>query len=128
MEVNDRIKLLIEEKAKSERDFALRIGINQATLNYYTSGKRKLSLETIYAILGTFQDVSAEWLLRGEGEMLKGDVASGQSSSSGKLSGDESSFYKKIIDEQLDTIGMLKKKVSELEEQNVAGKDGSKTA
>jgi transcriptional regulator with XRE-family HTH domain len=114
MEVNDRIKLLIEAKAKSERDFALRIGINQATLNYYTSGKRKLSLETIYAILDTFPDVSAEWLLRGNGAMAIGESLIIPANSEKAL--DDASFYKKIIDEQLDTIKMLRDKLKECEE------------
>ena len=33
MKTIERIKMLISENAKSERDFAMKIGVNQVTLN-----------------------------------------------------------------------------------------------
>lgn len=76
MEIVQRIKELVELKAKSKRDFASLIGMEQVTFNNYMIGKRGLSYEVIDAILDAFPEVSAEWLLRGEGEMLKGEDAS----------------------------------------------------
>ena len=70
MKTIERIKMLISENAKSERDFAMKIGVNQVTLNNYTANKRKLSLEIIEAILNAFPEISAEWLLRGTGSMM----------------------------------------------------------
>jgi transcriptional regulator with XRE-family HTH domain len=118
MKLIERIKILIKEVSKSEREFSLQLGINPATLNLYMLGKRKLSLETIESILKVYPNISAEWLLRGNGEMNLGKES--------RINDVDDSLYKRIIDEQLDTIGMLKRRVAELEakgneesEQNV---------
>lgn len=67
----NRILKLIETKTYgNEADFALKIGIKQQTLNNYTNGKRPVKLDTVLAILYTYSDISAEWLLRGKGEMI----------------------------------------------------------
>lgn len=69
-----RILKLIETKTYgNEADFALKIGVKQQTLNNYTNGKRPVKLDTVLAILYTFSDISAEWLLRGKGEMILSD-------------------------------------------------------
>lgn len=70
----ERVLKLIETKTYgNEKDFALQIGIKQQTINNYTKGKRTVSLDAIIAILTAYEDVSAEWLLRGKGEMLISD-------------------------------------------------------
>lgn len=71
MELIERMRFIAEIKAKSERSFAITIGINQPTVHNYMTGKRQPSLEFILATLATYPDVSAEWLLRGEGTMQK---------------------------------------------------------
>lgn len=70
MEIVRRIAELVNEKAKSKRDFAFRIGIPERTLSTYLKTGRTPSLEVIDAILRTFPEISAEWLLRGEGSMV----------------------------------------------------------
>lgn len=69
--MKERIIKLIKEKAKSEREFALKIGIGQQNLNNQITGKRKISLEVVEAIIKTFPDISYEWLMTGNGYMLK---------------------------------------------------------
>lgn len=69
MIILQRIKALIEEKGCSVTSFSKKIGIAQTTLNNYFKYDRYPAYETLYAILHTFPDVSAEWLMRGEGEM-----------------------------------------------------------
>lgn len=66
-----RVIYLIKEKTNSERAFAIKIGIKQTTLNNQILGKRSISLDVVTAILTTFTDISAEWLLTGVGSMLK---------------------------------------------------------
>lgn len=77
MEIIERIKEIIKEKfgERGENLFSKEIGIPQVSLNNYTSGRRKVSYEVIDAILSAFPDVSAEWLLRGEGKMYKSEMA-----------------------------------------------------
>ena len=66
-----RIKLLIAKTERANTKFAVKIGISPNSLAKYLQGKAKLSLALIEAILRAFPDVSAEWLLRGQGEMFK---------------------------------------------------------
>lgn len=67
----ERVKKIIEAKSKSVREFSSMIGVKQVTLNQQISGSRSLSLDVVIAILNSFEDISAEWLLRGSGEMIK---------------------------------------------------------
>ena len=103
MKTIERIKMLISENAKSERDFAMKIGVNQVTLNNYTANKRKLN---------AFPEISAEWLLRGTGSMMLNET-----SDSIKANDFDEAWYKKVIDDQHDTISLLKEKVKFLEKQ-----------
>ena len=65
-----RIKEIIAYSGLSDRAFAIKCGVAQNTINRQLNGVRELSLVTVNAILGTFEDISTEWLLRGKGEML----------------------------------------------------------
>lgn len=69
MEILLRIRNLIESKSYTVNSFANEIGIAQTTLSTYFTKNRYPAYETIHAILHTFPDVSAEWLMRGEGDM-----------------------------------------------------------
>lgn len=64
-----RVKLLMQEFAMSENEFAKALSMSQSTLNGYTKETRKPSLALTESILNAFEDVSAEWLLRGKGGM-----------------------------------------------------------
>lgn len=76
MDTIKRLNELIEAKCgeRGASAFSKLIGIHQVTLNNYLLGKRKLSLEVIEAILKTFPDVSAEWLLRGDDVKTMGSL------------------------------------------------------
>lgn len=86
-EILDRLKQFIENEHTSIRSFALHANINAGTLSQQIKGTRALSLETIICVLSTYPSLSAEWLLRGIGEM------SGNTSSPN--SGDE--YYTRLI-------------------------------
>lgn len=66
-----RIKELIEYSGLSARAFALKCGIKDNTFSNQLNGVRDVSLNTVTSILLTFENISAEWLIRGEGEMIK---------------------------------------------------------
>lgn len=67
-EIIERLQILIEAKCGSRgvKAFAESIGIGQTTLNNYLLRKRELGLKAVEAVLNTYPDVSAEWLLRGQ--------------------------------------------------------------
>lgn len=93
----ERIKRVISHTGLSERAFAESIGVKQNTLNQQLKGERGLSLETITRILITYEIISAEWLLRGEGEMLKGNQPQQKETTSkicGEFEIDENGYLK----------------------------------
>ena len=71
----ERIKELVSVKSAgmSEKLFAGKIGMKQQTLNNYIRGVNKLSVSFISSLLESFPDISAEWLMRGEGNMFIAD-------------------------------------------------------
>jgi len=72
--VTQRVNEFREKEGLSIRAFALKIGMLQETLNkQLKEDGRGVSISTIVLILAAYPDLSAEWLLRGEGEMEKGE-------------------------------------------------------
>ena len=69
--VLQRVISICRQKSVSESQFAKMIGSNQKTINQQLRGERSISLDTISKILSSFEDISSEWVLRGEGDMLK---------------------------------------------------------
>lgn len=77
MKIVERILELVGIKAKSKRDFASMIGVEQTLFNNYMIGKRSgMNFDIVDSILRTFPEISAEWLLRGNGEMIISDASS----------------------------------------------------
>lgn len=69
----ERLKSVIAEKSNSTSDFSKKIGIAQTTLSNQMKSPRGVSVDVLMLTLESFPDVSAEWLLRGKGEMLLSD-------------------------------------------------------
>ena len=70
-----RFRKVIEKYNLSVTALGKLIDIHPSTLNRQFSGESIMSLNTVNAFLQHFKDVSAEWLLRGEGSMFKSDQA-----------------------------------------------------
>lgn len=83
----NRIQQLKDFYELSTRALALKCGMNQPTLDRMLKGINALNLTCVSAILTAFPDVSAEWLLRGEGEMLKQSISSKELERINKLNG-----------------------------------------
>ena len=67
--VIERIILIQETYCKNQTDFATKIGVSKTTLNSMYKRGVKASFTVLGAILSEFTDVSADWLLRGIGQM-----------------------------------------------------------
>lgn len=109
----ERIKELIAYTGLSDRAFALKCGLKQNTFSRQLNGLNEVSTQTALSILSTFPEISAEWLLRGTGEML---LTSEQPTAS-----NESDRLSKLIDTiafQQDTINNLQIRINELETTN----------
>lgn len=79
VELKQTLKQRVEEVVKlhynsSVNKFAAALGIRQTTLNDQINGKSKISAAALLALLDVHPEISAEWLLRGKGEMYLYDT------------------------------------------------------
>lgn len=68
--VAQRIKSVLESKQISIAAFAKMIGMQQVTCNRQIRGDQAVSLGIIEGFLEKFEEISAEWLLRGKGSKV----------------------------------------------------------
>ncbi|MCQ1546163.1 helix-turn-helix domain-containing protein [Bacteroides clarus] len=78
MTVKERINQFIDYKGIRINAFELSIGVSKS----YWSNTQKISAEVVAEILRVYSELSAEWLMRGEGEMIKGNTAVKEKSAS----------------------------------------------
>lgn len=71
--VKQRIRDILLIKDSNPTKLSKEYSVNQKTLNNQINSDIQLASSTILLILDAFKDVSAEWLLRGTGEMLIGE-------------------------------------------------------
>ena len=69
--VLERIRLIINHYNLSERQIATKIGLTQSAVNVMFKRNSDVKLTTIVNILNSFQEIRIEWLVLGEGEMLR---------------------------------------------------------
>lgn len=67
--VYQRVKQVIDANGISITKLSIELNIPQTTLNRQVSGVSTLSSAVVESILAYFPNLSAEWLLRGNGEM-----------------------------------------------------------
>ena len=68
--VAQRIKYVLEFKQISIAAFSKMIGMQQVTCNRQIRGDQAVSLGLIEGFLKEFDEISAEWLLRGKGNQI----------------------------------------------------------
>lgn len=69
--IKQRVKDILSINDSNPTRLAKRYSVNQKTLNNQINSDVQMSASTILLIMDAFPDISAEWLLRGEGEMKK---------------------------------------------------------
>ena len=97
-DVFNRLVMFKEHSGMNLNAFSTKIGMEQSTLHYQFHGKRALSLDTIINTLDAYNELSAEWLLRGNGEM---QLPEPEETSAEELKAD------KRLDALVDTIALL---------------------
>lgn len=70
-EVLERIRYLLEIFHLTVNAFSKEIKMRQNTVNNYMNEERGISFGFIKSILESYPEISAEWLLRGHGEMTE---------------------------------------------------------
>lgn len=117
--VLQRVISICRQKSVSESQFAKMIGSNQKTINQQFRGERSISLDTISKILSSFEDVSAEWLLRGEGDMYRTSNMDYEKSESYN-----EELLKNFVDQTDILLSNRDERIRELEMENAALKSG----
>jgi len=116
MEILSRINELIIALNLTSRAFAIACGIKYTTLNNYLTGRRAIGFDTVDAILKGFPNVSAEWLMRGEGHMFKSDIANQSNDRLNKLIATIGEMQS-IVEEKQQAIDALQAENDKLKKQ-----------
>ncbi|KIC61494.1 helix-turn-helix transcriptional regulator [Chryseobacterium taiwanense] len=74
MSLNERISKVIEYSNLTPSEFADEIDVQRSSISHITSGRNKPSLEFIIKIKSRFPEILWDWLVTGEGKMLKSDL------------------------------------------------------
>jgi DNA-binding XRE family transcriptional regulator len=74
MSLNERISKVIEYSKLTSSEFADEIDVQRSSISHITSGRNKPSLEFIIKIKSRFPEILWDWLVTGDGEMLKSDL------------------------------------------------------
>lgn len=101
--VIQRFNSFLKSKRLSITAFCKESGLKQTTVNYQLNGTATLSIDTVSALIKNFPELSAEWLLRGEGQMEKTDSPADLE-------------LQAVCIDQAKEIYRLKQKIAELEE------------
>ena len=96
-----RVRIFLKQKKITNRDLSNMLSMRETTLNGKLNGTRGLDLDTLKSIITHFEDLSAEWLLRGEGEMLREKREDSSLRHIEQNSVTEDSFIYKIYQDQL---------------------------
>lgn len=71
--MTERILSIIKYLNLSPSDFAEKIGVQRSSISHLISGRNKPSLEFIQKMLTRFPEINPEWILTGQGQMLKNE-------------------------------------------------------
>lgn len=121
--VNQKIRQILSENRYTQNQFAKEIGMNPTTLGRQLKGEQTMSASLIESFLMVFPDVSAEWLLRDEGDSSK----SRQAEKENALYGD--AFVAEQMHDSNSDTSLWKARYEELEKRyeqliGVLGKGG----
>lgn len=119
MNIAERLKAVVGYSSLSVRAFAIKCGMTQSTLDRQIKQERNVNIDTLTKILTTFPEVSAEWLLLGNGLMLKTDNYSEEEMRNIerlKKMTDVIGTLQEAIKTKDDTISILTNRIKELEQ------------
>ncbi len=123
--VNQRIKEVLQKNDLSVTAFSKEVGLPQATVNRQLMEDNKVSLSTIKSFLQRFPRISAEWLLKGVGDMCCSDISDeelqrqvDEANAKSQHIGDNSNHNTQTMAESNDVvIGMLRDQLAEKNEE-----------
>lgn len=129
--LRERILSMIKAKKLNINSLSALIGVPQTSLNLALKGDGKLNSSIVLLLLDYFPDVSAEWLMRGKGEMFiaensgssivinntkhtgNGDAITGSNVGKAHTIADEH-YYRTIIAQKEEQLAAKDKRINEL--------------
>lgn len=105
--INGRIREIILSAGITDSAFAKRIGVTQSVIASMFQRGTEPSAKVLTSILLTYEDISAEWLLRGKGQMLLSEVTPAPNIEQMKRLVDTITTLQGIITEQTKTNQLL---------------------
>ena len=69
--MQNRLQQLLELKNLTPAKFAQIVGIERSAVSHFLAGRNNPSQKTIFKILEKFPDISSEWFIMGQGEIIK---------------------------------------------------------
>ena len=108
---NGRIREIILSAGITDSAFAKRIGVTQSVIASMFQRGTEPSAKVLTSILLTYEDISAEWLLRGKGQMLLSEVTPDPNIEQMKRLVDTITTLQGIITEQTKTNQLLKEEL-----------------
>lgn len=71
MEINERIKSIMEHYSINATELANKLKVQRSGISHILSGRNKPGLDFLEKLLLHFTEISAEWLVTGQEEMVK---------------------------------------------------------
>lgn len=113
--LNEKIRDIISIYKMSDRQFAIKIGVTQSVIGSMFQKGTEPSSKVIRNTLAAFPEISADWFLRDEGEMLRA-----KSKEAERLNSllDTISTLQDALNAKSDTIAMLNERIKQLEKKS----------
>ncbi|SHF76820.1 hypothetical protein [Flavobacterium defluvii] len=114
-----RIKQYLDYKGIKVSAFERIIGMSNGSFASQLKNNKTIGVDKLENILKKYTDVDPEWLLTGEGEMIKLHILqeTGEIYKKTQRGTEQSINYKDLADARKETIDSLKKIIQHLEEQ-----------
>ena len=114
--VKQRLRGFLKEQNMSINQISLNANYPQSTLNKQINKETSMSLSTLLVLLDLFSELSAEWLLRGEGNMLRIATSNDTSASSDDKVKDVA-YWKHVALSMSEEVTEKKDRIKELERE-----------
>lgn len=112
--MNERIRAIISYYKLSDRQFAIKIGVTQSVIGSMFQKGTEPSSKVIQLTASTFPEISLDWFIRGEGEMIKN---TGKEVARIERLVDTIATLQETINVKTDTISTLIERIKQLEAQ-----------
>lgn len=113
--MNERIREIISYYKLSDRQFAIKIGVTQSVIGSMFQKGTEPSSKVIQLTAASFPEISLDWFIRGEGEMIKNPAK--EAARIERLV-DTIATLQEAINVKTDTISVLQERIKQLETQN----------